>query len=229
MSIALSYSRLSTYENCPRKFKSQYITKTYPDDSDNPHFVRGSKIHKQLEEYVIAMGAAADTFAEMPKLSPESQNAVKMIESIFNSYSQIYTEQQIAVNKDLEQISWFSKDAYYRVIYDLVALNGNEALLVDWKTGKVRDYDNKPTGQLHLAAAIMFAIKPHLQKITTAYVFVEHKHTISKVFTRDMFDEMIPHFHEAYDTVNADKEFTPKVNKYCYFCHINPEECEFKK
>ncbi len=226
--IALSYSRLSNYEQCPRQFQSKYITKTYPDDSDNPYFIRGNKIHKQLDEYVKAMAMATETFSNFPDLSPEAANAVGIIESVYSNYTDIWSEQQIAVDENFNEISWFSKAAFYRVIYDLMAINGDKALLLDWKTGKVREYDDKPTGQLHLAAAICMAIKPEVDEVTTAYAFLEHKHTLAKTFYREDLPDMLEPFQKAYINVNDDKEFKPTVNKYCYFCKIDPSECEFK-
>ena len=224
--IALSYSRLSTYEQCPRKFQSQYLTKTYPDESDNPHFVRGSKIHKQLEEYTIAMALNGEN---LPELSPEAENAKGIIHSVFDNYDEIYAEQQIAIDDSWNKISWFDRGAYYRAILDLVAIAGNKGLIIDWKTGKVRDYDDSDTGQLHLSAAILMAIKPQLDVVDVAYSFVEHKHTIKRRFERAQLEELQNPFKKSFITVNCDNEFEPKKNKYCYFCNINPDECELKR
>lgn len=54
--IALSWSRLSDYQQCPLKFKLKYIEKDKmfkEDESQSPHLVRGSNVHKALENYVV--------------------------------------------------------------------------------------------------------------------------------------------------------------------------------
>jgi len=223
--IALSYSRLSDYENCPRKFKSKYLTKTYPNDPNNPYFIRGSAIHKQLEDYANARISGRDP----SPLSDDIARAGNIIEGVVKGYSIIYTEQQIAVDKDFNSVEWFSKQAYYRAIFDLVAIEQSKALIIDWKSGKVRDYDDSDTGQLHLSSGILMSIKPQIEEVTTAYAFVEHNQTIARKFTRDQLSDLIAPFHKAHAEVNRDKEFLPIKNKYCYFCEIPPHECEYKK
>jgi hypothetical protein len=42
------------FRECPYKFKEQFITKTYPDESNNPAFAKGKEVHSQLENYVKA-------------------------------------------------------------------------------------------------------------------------------------------------------------------------------
>lgn len=224
-SIALSYSRLSTYEQCPRQFRAQYITKTYPQDDDNPHFIRGKRIHKQMEDYTLAKALDGN----LPELSHEAQNGKGIVDSVIANFDQVYAEQQIAIDDDWSKIDWFDKQAYYRAIFDLVALKGKQGLIIDWKTGKVRDYDDTSTGQLHLSATILLSIQPQLDFVDTAYSFLEHKHTIKRRFERSQLPELMKPFQEAYITVNSDNEFLPKKNKYCYFCLIDSDECEFKK
>jgi hypothetical protein len=223
--IALSYSKLSNYEKCPRQFQSIYITKTYPKDDNNPHFARGSRIHGQLEDYVVAKLAGQ----ELPDMTAEAAGAIPMIEQLFEDYPEIYPEQKISVDKDFNKVNWFDKTTYYRAIFDLVAFKGDTAILIDWKTGKVREYDDHDTGQLHLAATILMSMRPEIKQVHTAYVFLDHKHTITKTFKREDLETMVQPFHKAFDKVNADKDFHPKVNKYCFFCNISSVECEFKK
>lgn len=233
MAIALSYSRLSDYESCPRKFKAKYITKTYPDDSDNPYFIRGSRVHKELELAVAHLSGKMENIDidALPESlqTVEVKAALPIIKSIVSNSTEIYTEQQISVDSNFRKVDWFSKSSYYRAIFDLTAINGSSALLVDWKTGKVREYDAKPTGQLHLSAGILMSIKPSVEVVTCAYMFVDQKQTIKQEFTRDNLQSIIEPFVEAYETVNSDTEFEPKANEHCFFCNINPEECEVKR
>lgn len=219
--IALSWSRLSSYLECPMKFKAQYIDKTYPDDSDNPHFVRGSRIHKQLEDYINYKKIEFETFGSAPGMSEEAKNATPIIDKVFQNFDTVVAERQLATDMDWNKCDWFAKPTTvkYRCIIDSLAVRDDEALSIDFKTGKVREYD-ADHGQLHLSSAMIMSVMPKLEKVTNSYLFVDHKQTISITITRDEVQKELDYFNEKYEEVNADEEFKPKKHKYCGFCLI---------
>jgi len=224
--IALSYSRLSTYQNCPRKFKLQFLDKAFPDDSNNPHFARGNRIHEQLEHYVMWKNAGQNF--DKPPMAEEAKNAVPIIEKIFDNYTSVLPEQKLCIDKNWNKIGWFDKSAYLRAILDLIAFKPRKALIGDYKTGKVREY-NQYGGQLHLNAAMLFAVEPEVEEIDVAYFFVDHKQTVNVRFTRDQYDEFRKHFVEQHEKVNAEKNWPPKINQYCKWCPATRTQCEFSK
>lgn len=224
--IALSHSRLSTYESCPRKFKLQFLDKAFPDDSKNPNFVRGNRVHEQLEHYV--MWRNADKSFDCPPMSEEAKNAIPIIDNIFDNFTSVLPEQKLCIDKNWKKISWFDKQAYYRCILDLVAFRPNHGLIVDYKTGKVRDYAGFG-GQLHLNGAMLFAVEPTLEILDIAYLFVDHKQTIKVRFTREQYDEFRAHFDSKNAQVNAETEWAPKINQYCKWCPATREQCHFSK
>ncbi|MDJ0952551.1 MAG: PD-(D/E)XK nuclease family protein [Acidimicrobiia bacterium] len=224
--IALSHSRLSTYQNCPRKFKLQFLDKAFPDDSDNPNFVRGNRIHEQLEHYVMWKNAG-ESF-EKPPLAAESKNAVPIIEKIFDSYTSVLPEQKLCIDENWNKVGWFDKRAYLRAILDLIAFKPGRGLICDYKTGKVRNYDGFG-GQLHMNAAMLFAVEPDVQIIDVAYLFVDHKQTIKVQFHRDQYEEFKAHFVAQHDKVNAESDWAPKINQYCKWCPATRTQCEFSK
>jgi len=223
--IALSYSRLSTYEQCPLKFKSQYISKDYPDEGDNYFFKKGKRKHDQLDNYTKAqVNATINTI----QYDEDVETCLPMIDTIISSYDIVASELQLAVDGSFSPCAWFGKKVMYRAIVDLEASNDDEALVIDWKTGKFREYDESPTGQLHLTAAVEFARKEKVEKVTTAYVFIEHKQTIRRVFHREDYNSLVEPFLESWKQVNAEKDWKPKQNKYCNYCLLGPKECPFK-
>ena len=222
--IALSYSRLSTFNQCPLKFKSQYIDKSYPNEVDNPAFKRGSTIHKQCENYILYK---TGKIKEKQPLRQEVKNVTPIIDNIISTYNIVWSEQQMAMDKDFKKCSWYSKDTVYRAILDMVALNNTEASIIDFKTGKVRDYDDSATGQLRLAAFFILSLYPKIEEITTAYLFLDHKHTISRKFYRDNYSSMKDTFTNLLIKVNQEKDWLPTTNKYCHWCLC--EECNYKR
>lgn len=227
--IALSFSRLSTYDNCPRKFKLQYLDKAFPDDSDNPNFVRGNRVHGQLENYVMWLNAGAENSGmEKPKMGSEANNAVPLVNAVYESYTTVLPEQQLCLDKDWKKVGWFAKNAYLRAILDVIAYKPGKGLILDYKTGKVRDYDGYG-GQLHLNAAMLFAIEPEIMEIDVAYLFVDHKQTVKVHFDRSQYEEFKQYFIGKHIQVNSETEWGPKINQYCKWCAATKEQCEFSK
>jgi len=223
--IALSYSRLSQYELCPLKFKHQYITKTYPDDSDNYFFKKGQRKHEQLENRILCLLNPN----KVPLNYDEDVEACfPLIDNIIAQFPHIKTEMKITISKKFKSIDWFSKTAMYRAILDLLAIRDSEALILDWKTGKFRDYDNSPTGQLNLSSLLLFTIRPEIDIINNTYIFIDSKQKILKTFTRDQYEDLKAPFIESFKKVNEDTKFEPKVNEYCKYCLLEKDQCPLK-
>jgi len=236
MPIALSYSRLSQYEECPRRFQLNYILKAFPVEQDNPYFIRGNAIHKQLEMYALdayVKSQGMDSKVKVPKLSDASKTATKIVDNLIKTHDSIEVEQQLCVDKEWRPVSWFSKPtiAYYRVIVDLLAINaaGRSAMVIDWKTGKVREYDDKETGQLHLTATTMFELMPEIDTIKTAYLFVDHRQSIARTFRREDLPQMKKPFIHAYNEVNSDEDFEPTPNPHCTYCPATKKQCPYAR
>ena len=220
--IALSFSRLSDYEQCPFKFKSKYIDKSYPDDSDNPAFIKGNKIHKQLEDYVSFLQSQDRDEDKRPIMGTYTEPVVPMIDKLWDaSGGRMFPEKQIAVDQDWELCSWYDKphQVKYRVIVDcLVFLSDRELLVIDWKSGKVRPYEDGPRTQLKLTALILFNLYPKVEKITCAYMFVEHKETVKAEFQVSEMESIREEFEAAHKEVNIASDFPYKKNRYCNWC-----------
>jgi hypothetical protein len=202
------------------------LDKAFPDDSDNPYFVRGNRIHGQLENYVMWKNSG-ESF-EKPKMVEEAKNAIPIIEGIYENYTSVLPEQKLCIDKNWNKVGWFDKRAYLRAILDLIAFKPGRGLICDYKTGKVRDYDGYG-GQLHLNAAMVFAIEPDIQILDVAYLFVDHKQTIKVQFTRDQYDEFRKHFVGEHERVNSESDWAPKINQFCKWCPATRTQCEFSK
>lgn len=229
--IALSWSRISTYRQCPLKFKLEYLDKApnFAFDGDqNPYFIRGKNVHAALEKYVIDKLSGVAT--KKSSLS-EVEDTKPFIDRFLAAYDTIKPESQIAMNSNWQEVSWFAKDAYMRAIFDLIALRKGDGQIVDYKTGKYRHYegDAKSPGQLHLSAAIALTLYPEVDTIRTVYAFVDHKKTIVQTFTQDDRELLVTHFKNEHILINEDTTFKPKVNQYCKYCPATKEQCPYSK
>lgn len=230
--IALSWSRLSDYNQCPLKFRFKYIDKNAKfkeDESASPHLVRGSNVHKALENYVVQK--TSDQPVKITSL-PEVEQTKPFADRLLANYSTVIPETQIAINKNWERVEWFARDAYYRAIFDLIAIRPDHIAVIDWKTGKIRDYDGGPSGkgQLHLAGGIALHLWPAVPKISTAYVYVDHKQTLAKEFSQEQDRQALrEHFDAEHEKVNSDKEFKPTVNEFCKWCPATRDMCPYSR
>lgn len=233
MTIALSWSRLSDYQQCPRKFKLKYIDKNplfKEDGTKSIHLVRGSNVHKALENYVVAKTDPYNQYVPEVSSLAEVERTKPWIDNFLNNYDQVLPETQIAVNRNWERVEWFSSEAYYRAILDLIALRPEDIFIGDYKTGQFRDYDPPDgKGQLHLAAAITLALWPTVPKVKVAYAYVDHKRVIDKDFTQEDRLPLISHFDAQSKIVNSDEEFRPKVNEWCKYCVATKALCPYSR
>lgn len=231
--IALSWSRLSDYNQCPLKFKLKYIDKSAKfkeDEGSSPHLVRGSNVHKALENYVVQKQSNGALEVKITSL-PEVEATKPFVDRFLDGYTVVIPETQIAIDKNWNRVEWFSKDAYYRVIMDLIALRKTDWAIIDYKTGKMRDYDAGPSGmgQLHLSGGVALHLWPEVPKGQTAYAYVDHKRTIVKDFTQDDKMKIRQHFDAEHEKVNSDKEFRPTVNEFCKWCPATRDMCPYSR
>lgn len=228
--IALSYSRLSDYRQCPRKFFLKYIEKApnfIEDSSSNPHLVRGSNVHKALEMYVVKKKSGQ---TEIPPSSlPEVERTKPLINNLMANF-EIYPEMQIAINKDFKQVDWFSKEAWFRVIVDILGF-GKQLFFGDYKTGKVTDYSGtmeKP-GQLHLSSLVGMALWPTYEEIINIYLYVDHMKKVDLRLTRDSYEPLKKKLIEEHDQVNSETAFCETQNEFCKWCAATKDQCVYSR
>src|SRR5574337_510733 len=236
--IALSWSRLSTYQQCPRKFHLQFITKSFREEEKSIHLVKGEMLHKQLEDYVLAKNGQAP----MPLgFSPEVRSTIPYVDKLYELYDALYPEAQVASTKDWKPTEWFGKDAGWRAIWDLTAIRPQTCFLGDYKSGKVYDY-GEGFGQLHLSAVIGLNRFADVPEIKAAYVYIEHRKITPIKVTREPSDQLdnngkpVPHlkqvqehFDREFERVQMEKEWAPTPNENCKWCPATRAQCKFSR
>jgi hypothetical protein len=230
--IALSYSRISDFRQCPHKFKLKYIIKApnfVMDQKDkSPHLIRGENVHKQLEKYIIKKRAGE---VDIPKSSlNEVEQTKPLIDNLMKIYD-LYPELQLAIDVNFQQVDWFSREAWFRVIYDMFGF-GSNLFIGDFKTGKLNDYSGTmdELGQLHMSSVIGMAVWPDFDEVDTRYIYVDHKFTHPlKLKRSECFEHMKDKLIEEHEAINAEQEFRAKMNRYCGWCDANTDQCSYSK
>ena len=229
--MALSHSRITDFRTCPLKFKLKYIDKAdvfKQDASKSPHLVRGTNVHAGLEKYIIKKNAGEEgirvsTLDEVEKTKP-------LIDGLMSIYT-IHPEQQVAVDVNFKQVDWFSKDAWFRVIYDMIGF-GSDLFLGDFKTGKLTDYSGtlETPGQLHLSALIALAVWPTFEDVNCVYIYVDHKKTVPLKLNRtENFEILRDKLVAEHNQINAEQDWQPCVNKFCMWCEATKDLCCYSR
>lgn len=222
MPIALSWSRLSDFLQCPLKFNLKYILKAFPpEDQKSIHLIKGEQLHLQMEQYVLAK----NRHIPMPSsFSPEVEQTIPLVDKFYEVFPTILPEAQVACKLDWTPDEWFGKQVAWRAIWDLICISDTQVFVGDYKTGKIYPYANT-YGQLHLSAVIALNRFPNVQKVDVSYLYMEHKKTQNFSVTREELPKIQEYFDIKWQAVNSETKWEPKVNEYCKYCPANRSQC----
>lgn len=213
-----SYSRLSMYDRCPRKFRYKYID-LLDIDTDSPVFEKGKYFHAILEHY--------------PKIPtwefkyPENKaNAPAMLKQIlkFCETDRRYQyligkplyqrEQQFYLNPALENCE--EADQLINGCIDYVGVVDDCAILVDWKSGKTQKYASFK--QLELYSIWAFNNFPEINTVKTMLFFVEQDAILPNSIDRSEVEFIKNKLMDSIEKVEFDTEYKKCVKEDCQYC-----------
>lgn len=207
--VAWSWSRIGAYETCPKQFYHVSVAKDFPFEES-----------QQMKDGKIAHEAFASFLRGRDVHLPlHLRHHEPFFTKIKNAPGEKVIEQQIALNHNYQMTDWFAKDAWLRVISDLTILNGNQAVVFDWKTGKQKD----DFTQLKLTAATTFLIAPEIETIRVAYYWTKTKAAPSETIHRpqvgDVWSEILPRV-QRYQDAHVQQNFPARPNPFCKGCVV---------
>ena len=211
--IALSYSRLSTFEQCQAKFDYLYVTKSVKDQS-NDASAYGNRVHELLELY-------GKDELDMSTLTLEGKQSLKrwggIVDKLKSKPGEKYYEYQMAIDKGRVPTGWYDDNVYFRSIADVLVVDGATAYCLDYKTGKVKD---NPT-QLQLFAAMVFAHFPDVQRVKTSFIWLKFDQVDNTTYSRDhlkaLWDGLQPRLDMVKEVVDLGF-FKTKPSGLCPWC-----------
>ena len=211
--MPLSFSRLSTFEQCPAQFDYQYVSKRVQNTS-NEASEYGDRVHKLLE-------AKGKGTLNVDELTDEGKSTLAkwgaVVDSIVAKNGDKFFELQMAVNKDLTPVDWFASDVWIRSIADVLVVDGKTAYCLDYKTGKVKD---NPT-QLQLFAAMVMWRFPEVQTVKTSFIWLKFNDvtntTYERRFLNSLWNALRPRFDKVQETIELGV-FPAKPSGLCPWC-----------
>lgn len=213
--FAWSYSKVKNFENCPRRHHEVDILKRFKDGGEALDY--GMAVHK-------ALAARIQNNIPLPAKMARYEYWVRNTVDIPGVK---HVEQQYAIGAQFQPVSWFGPEAWYRGIGDVVVLNGDVAMIIDWKTGKMEN--SVDSVQLALMAQCVFSTYPEVKVVVSRYVFLKEDTNIDEMFTRQDMVKFWPTMLKRIEPLEAayhTGQYPPKRGFLCAkYCPVTT--CEF--
>ena len=200
---AWSWSRLTGFETCPKKMHAMQVTKEFIEpENDSTRY--GKEVHRALE---LRVRDSTPLPFHLTHLEPS-------IAKIASTKGVKLTEQKMALDANFNPCDWMGKNVWVRSILDLAILDGDRAVIIDYKTGK----PDADFGQLLLAGAMFMAYRPNVTQIGLAYWFTRHasipKHKLYRKELPKVWAELMPRVNRYQHAFNV-SEFPARQNGLC--------------
>ena len=218
---AWSFSRYSTYKQCPLKLKISAIDKI--NEPPNDAMARGNAIHKLAEDYI--KGKIARLPVELKLFKEEFAKLKKQFKKKVNG---MVVEDNWSFTKDWTETAWNDwVNCWVRIKLDCAHHEDEETLIItDWKSGKFRPEMNEEyVEQLELYAPAAFLLHPHIKKVKPrlAYldlgrVYPNGKDEPELVYSREDLPKLIKLWEKRVKPMMSDKRFAPRPNDKCKWC-----------
>ena len=217
-----SYSKISTFKSCPKKFKLQYIDKIQ-GKLDTEALVKGRTVHYLIENSHLLESDYSEEMKQNILVYPEALLIKKNFEksSLGVKYLQnidkpAINEYKLGLTTSLES-SEYTKDSLFNGIVDYICVKNNILYLCDFKTGKYKEPRFQDYSQL-LYYAIHFFEKYRLPKIIISFIYVEHnlendielEYKYLNNYKRDLL--------MCIKEIEDETAFNPNFSRLCDYC-----------
>lgn len=204
--MGFSNSSIKTYEQCPYKYKLTRIEHRHEPVGDAAE--RGKLIHSEFEHAIMGLGMLPDTYKYW----------LDYIQALSNLNTQC--EVEFAITRDWVPCDFKDPSYWVRGIYDAVWHKDDRAHVLDWKSGKERDYSD----QLKLYATIILACNPTIDYVTTEICYIDlNKRAPNESYTRSALPILKAWLTSRIAKIESDDIFAPKPDYGCRWCHFRKD------
>lgn len=216
MTYTWSFSALKEYLNCPRQYNELKNLKNF-EKKQSEQMLYGTEVHKALEDYV----------REGVELAKNYQRFKPMVDALIEIPGEKYPEYELALTREKKPCAFDSEDRWVRGIIDLLIVDGDQAYIIDYKTGSAKYPDPK---QLKLMALMVFEHFPEVKHIKAGLMFVLHNKFVDEAYSRDQMDKLWNTFNPTLERLRISYEnntWTENPTPLCGWCPVTT--CKFHK
>lgn len=211
-----SYSSLTAFETCPRRFHLTRIAKVVVEPQTQAT-IHGNEVHKALELYVGGKEALPEKYKQYKP----------MADKLRMTPGQKFLEERLGLTKALTPTTFFAKDVWLRSVLDVNILREKSAIVLDYKTGK-RKVDGD---QLRLFAGVALSKWPHIKEVKTGYLWLQTGQMDTQTFTQDDRQPIMQEFAvrvSRMEKAQAADEWVPRPSGLCReWCPVGKRNCEY--
>jgi CRISPR/Cas system-associated exonuclease Cas4 (RecB family) len=210
-----STSSLSAFETCPRRV---WLMKTkQASERQSTALAEGNRVHKALEN---ALNGTAG-------LPPDYRKYQPVIDRIKEAPGVKQAERNFALTASFKPTEYWGPEAWVRGKIDVTISRIKTALVIDWKNGKPKEEDD----QAKVYAGVLFAERPHIERVHTAYGWLTHNKMTPRTFERaeapGIWSEFAQRVRRMVHAADTD-DFPPKPSGLCReYCPVGRKLCEF--
>lgn len=215
-----SFSRMSSFMSCPRRFYYQYVN-PLPAETGEPsiYLEKGGYIHSLLEFYVkhfkiynelLPLGRLKELYHTELEYPHNFMGNIAEFEAVFTTYINtdrfrgfIHNATTLEVEEYLELKLPNSEIILFRGYVDLYIIMEFNKWIIDYKSGKDKEYEAE---QLKLYA-IMEMLKFNTDKVIVSYEKLEHNTKNDYVIT---YEEAYKYLDELINLILAIESVDPQ-------------------
>ena len=221
MITAWSFSRYSTYAQCPRKARYLYIDKL--KEPGSPAMERGNEIHKLAERYIKGQ------VARLPPVLALFRASFSALRKAFkDDRTSIAVEETWAFRRDWTRTTWDDwNGCWLRVKLDVAHVIEGNVVIIDHKTGKFSPSYNlqQYMEQLDLYALASLIVYPS-HSVTPFLRFLDHEIVYPEepiTYVPADLPRLKKEWERRTKPMLRDRTFAPKPNSLCRFCHFRKD------
>lgn len=206
--FAWSYSALTTYENCPKKYYHLYVAKDFKD-TDSSFSADGKIVHDAMKARVV----------DGKPLPLPLRHHEKIAASFAKAPGEKHGEMRLALTRTFGPCDYFDPEVWVRVVIDLTIVRGDLGIVVDWKTGKVRE----DFTQLGLNAAVLARWMPEITTFRTVFAWLQSSKLSPRTYVPNdlarVWGDLLPRVNKM-ETARKTTDFPAKESGLCRYCPV---------
>ena len=211
--MAVSYSGISTYVDCPSKFKRKYITKEKsgppPTRESAPAMFRGTDLHGSIEDVLNN---------KANKLPQAIQPYDQFVISLRNQGA--VPEEAFAFNAKWERVEFDDDTAEVRGFLDCKVAD-KQLIIYEWKTGKIYDSHVEQRHLYGLAGLLMHPEYDRVRVITTYLDLMENR---ENTYPRDMIKTYQWMWERKINKTKPPQPYPMRPSWKCKFCQFSKKQ-----
>lgn len=219
--IPWSYSKLSLWLKCQRKWQYKYLHKI-PEDY-GPAAQRGNLVHKAFEEFVQGsrdmLSILNDKSKMLDKVSIANLQKMNEILEFFKdefARGTLATEMKVTFNDKFEPVEPYSAGHYGTAIFDVTLDIDGELSVFDYKTGKVYSDDHQMQAMIY--AYVIYKMTGEIPHVV--FIYVDQGGETSYKFNIDDMTAIGGLIEDVINEIEGTNEtlYEQNVTNLCNYC-----------